>query len=277
MRGCSCRGTAGFVHVSCLAEQAKILFAEVEGTNLDEKAFNERWARWYKCSMCEQNYHGVVACALGWACWKSYAGRPERDGTRWNAMTQLGNALSAGNHHEDALSVREAELAMGRRVGAPEENMLVVQTNLASSYSQLGRLEEALQMDRDIYCRSVKLHGVEHFETLREAYNYASILNELKRFEVSKALLRKMIPVARRVLGDNDRLTLKMRWTYAMALYKAESATLDDIRAAVTTLEDAERTARRVFGGAHPNTMGIEGSLRDARAALRARETPSPG
>ena len=104
------------------------------------------------------------------------------------------------------------------------------------------------------------------------ANNYASILNELKRFEVSKALLRKMIPVARRVLGDNDRLTLKMRWTYAMALYKAESATLDDIRAAVTTLEDAERTARRVFGGAHPNTMGIEGSLRDARAALRARE-----
>ena len=25
MRGCSCRGTAGFAHVSCLAEQAKIL------------------------------------------------------------------------------------------------------------------------------------------------------------------------------------------------------------------------------------------------------------
>ena len=28
VRGCSCRGTAGFAHVSCLAEQAKILFAE---------------------------------------------------------------------------------------------------------------------------------------------------------------------------------------------------------------------------------------------------------
>ena len=26
VRGCSCRGTAGFAHVSCLAEQAKILF-----------------------------------------------------------------------------------------------------------------------------------------------------------------------------------------------------------------------------------------------------------
>jgi hypothetical protein len=44
----------------------------------------------------------------------------------------------------------------------------------------------------------------------------------------------------------------------------------------VTTLEDAERTARRVLGGAHPTTTGIEDSLRNARAALGARETPSP-
>ena len=33
-RMCSCRGTAGFVHVSCLAEQAKILVAEAEANNL---------------------------------------------------------------------------------------------------------------------------------------------------------------------------------------------------------------------------------------------------
>ena len=67
-------------------------------------------------------------------------------------------------------------------------------------------------------------------------------------------------------------MTLKMRWIYAAALCMDPGATLDDLREAVTTLEDVERTARRVFGGAHPNTMGIEGSLRDARAALRARE-----
>ena len=49
-------------------------------------------------------------------------------------------------------------------------------------------------------------------------------------------------------------------------------ARLDDLREAATTLEDAGRTARRVFGGSHPTTEGIEGALRDARAALRARE-----
>jgi hypothetical protein len=49
-------------------------------------------------------------------------------------------------------------------------------------------------------------------------------------------------------------------------------ATLDDLREAVTTLEDTERSARRVMGGAHPTAMGIERTLKEARAALRARE-----
>ena len=83
--------------------------------------------------------------------------------------------------------------------------------------------------------------------------------------------MRKTIPVARRVLGEGHLLTLKMRCVYAQSLYKDPDATLDDLREAATTLEDTERIARRVFGGAHPLTKGIEGDL---RAALRARDTP---
>ena len=67
-----------------------------------------------------------------------------------------------------------------------------------------------------------------------------------------------------------------MRQSYAAALYNDPGATLDDLREAATTLEDAERIARRVLGGAHPITVDMEASLRLARAALRARETPSP-
>jgi hypothetical protein len=111
--------------VSCLAEQAKILVAEALENNLGAKALIARWERWETCSLCKQEYHGVVACALGWACW----------------------------------------------------------------------------------------------------------------------------------IGDG--------------------ATLDDLREAVATLEDTARIARRVLGGSHPTTSGIEGTLRKSREALRARETPS--
>ncbi len=91
VRMCACRGTAGFAHVSCLAEQAKILFAEAEENNLDDKVMNARWLRWSDCSLCEQKYHGVVKCALGWACWKTYLGRPETDQIHRMAMNLLGN------------------------------------------------------------------------------------------------------------------------------------------------------------------------------------------
>ncbi len=98
---------------------------------------------------------------------------------------------------------------------------------------------------------------------------------KLKRFEEIKALLRKTMPVARRVLGESNELTLQMRWIYARTLYEPDVATLGDIREAVSTLEDAGRIARRVLGSAHPKAAGIEGELEDARAALRARETQS--
>ena len=186
-------------------------------------------------------------------------------------MTPLGNGLSDAKHHEDALSVREAELSMERRLGAPEDNILRVQNNLASTYQQLGRVEQALCMRRDIYSGRLRLQGEEHRETFLAALNYAISLVHLRRFEEAKSLLRKTVPVARRVLGESDRLMLTMRANYAAALCRDDSATLDDLREAVTTLEDAGRIARRVFGGEHPVTTGIEDTLHDVRAALRAR------
>ena len=131
-------------------------------------------------------------------------------------------------------------------------------------------------MRHDVYSGILKLKGEDFEDTLMTANNYAKSLKDLERFEEARKLLRKTIPVTRRVLGEGNTLTLRMRWIYAETLYKADRATLADLREAVATLEDAERIARRVLGGAHPLTMQIEGELRNARAALRARETPSP-
>jgi len=224
VRGCACHTTEGFVHVSCLAEQAKILGAEAEENNLDYKVKNVRWKRWHTCSLCEQRYHGVVHCALGWACWKTYVGRPETDEARQLAMCRVGNGLYEAGHLEDALSVREADLSMMRRLCASEEDLLVVQGNLANTYQKLGRLEEALCMRRDVYFGYLKLNGEVHEDTLRArnmilaANNYAyALVVTVKRFEEAKALMRKIMPVARRVLGNENILTLQSKMIYAEA------------------------------------------------------------
>jgi len=76
-----------------------------------------------------------------------------------------------------------------------------------------------------------------------------------------------------RVFGICHDLTLTINLIYAEALYKDDGATLDDLREAVSTLEETERIARRVLGSAHPLAEQIEYHLQVSRAALGARGT----
>ena len=65
-----------------------------------------------------------------------------------------------------------------------------------------------------------------------------------------------------------------VRMFYAIALIAPgldTGAPLDDINEAETTLEEIERTARRVLGGAHPTTTEIEKAIELLRL-LRANE-----
>ena len=83
-------------------------------------------------------------------------------------------------------------------------------------------------------------------------------------------------PVPPPLIPSTVDITLIAKQYYAETLYNNVNAgtsrrPLDDLREAVTTLEDVERTARRVFGGEHPTKKGIEISLQTARAALRSR------
>ena len=102
--------------------------------------------------------------------------------------------------------------------------------------------------------------------------NYTTSLVYLKRLEEAKVLLRKAMPVARRALGSGDRITLSLRWTYAQTFYRNGGASLDEVREAVATLEDVERTARRIFGDSYPFVLEIESELRFVRSALRRCE-----
>ena len=136
-----------------------------------------------------------------------------------------------------------------------EDDLLVVRTNLANAYAKTGRFEDALRTSRNVYSGSLKLYGKEHPSTLHKAYNTANTLISMQRFE-------------------EDDSVLMMRSVYAQTLCQVDGATLDDLREAVTTFEDTARIARRMLGGAHPLTQGIENDVRKSRAELRHRETP---
>ena len=65
-----------------------------------------------------------------------------------------------------------------------------------------------------------------------------------------------------------------------MALYTDPSATLDDLREAVETLESVARVWTRVFGEAHPETPRVQSALATARKKLahaHASAAPAAG
>ena len=104
------------------------------------------------------------------------------------------------------------------------------------------------------------------------AGNLAISLFLVKNFEEGKSLLRKNIPVARRILGENAEFTLTMRFNYARGLYNDPGATLSDLRESVRLFEKIEPTAQRALGSAHPEVGKIERVWIHAREKLRAGE-----
>ena len=269
VRMCGCSGTSGFAHVSCLEEQAKILVAEAEENNKDPQ-----WHRWHKCGLCEQDYYGIVRCALGWACWKTYLGRPETDDVRGMAMTNLGNGLLEARQHEDALIVREADLATKLRIGAPEGSILVAQANRAGTYAALGRGDEALSIYREAYAGCKAILGNCDQRTIMAANNLVHELQRQMKHTEAVSILRGPLSDARRAFGDDHEMTLMLGSLLADSLVGAgTNPTVNDVREAIAIREDICRRSRRLLGVSHPHTEKRQRALDSARSALANHES----
>ena len=174
-------------------------------------------------------------------------------------MSDLGNGLSAADHHEDALSVGEAELSLHRRRGASVEVILDVQTNLASTYQRLGRLEEALQMKRDVYSGHSRHRdlGPLHQNTLKAALNLSTSLVNAGNYAEARAFTRDQMELARRALGADHPVTLDFQWGYSRAFTLDKGVSAEQLAEVATTLEKTLKVSQRVRGREHPLTRAI--------------------
>ena len=262
VRGCACRGASGFAHVSCLAKQAKLATDEADTQNA--------WDKWTTCGVCKQEHHGVVACALGWASWKTYVARPETDWARCRATTQLGNGLNEAGRDNEALAVRKLDLAALQRLKPNDQaHILVAQTNVANSYATLGQLEDTLRMEREIYTGTRAVFGELHVDTFMTINNLTYSLVLLHRVEEAKRWLSEHIPRAIEALGEDQVETLKLRMNLVDAL-SHDDAARDDLIKAEEVAADVLRRMARVLGPLHPLTKAPRDQLRSARAKLAA-------
>ena len=121
--------------------------------------------------------------------------------------------------------------------------------------------ERALSIRREVYIGHLRLYGENHRKTLLEANNLASLLIGLQRFKEVRSLLRKALPVARRLLGAEHEVTLSIREDFSGAILEDGDSSAEEKRKAVRMLEDTIRVMRRVLGTSHPTTLHAQKSL----------------
>ena len=159
---------------------------------------------------------------------------------------------------------------MRRRLG-DSDNILLVQGNLACTYAELGHLEKALSMERDVYSGRLKLNGKEYEGTLQAALNLSTSLVDTGNFAEARAFTRKQMKLATRVLGSDHPITFDFQWGYSRAFTLDKGVSADQLIEVAATLEKTLKTAQRVLGREHPDTFNIRGELAFARKEIARR------
>ena len=278
VRMCACRGTAGFVHLSCLVRQAQSAMDD----ELSNEDMNSKFSRWYDCRLCHQRFQGLVLVALGWACWKTHAGPWESTSRqefslKHAALNQLAASLSNVDRDAEALSLFEELLVVVRRafdLGLCHKGVVVdCQTNIAGCLNELDRTEEALAMRKNVYSQMASLLGAKHPNILADANNLAqSLVNSPDHVAEGLKFLREQKPIAESALGPADDTTLKLRWKLGRALMFSQdevtSADCETFVEAEAVLVETVARARQVLGERYPLTMRIDAELGRVRYVL---------
>ena len=89
------------------------------------------------------------------------------------AIDQLGNGLVRCRSTTRSICVR-ADLAVSGAL-APEGTCCAFRATLQTTYHMLGRAEEAMQMEREIYTIGARKSGEEHEETLKDAFQLRDV------------------------------------------------------------------------------------------------------
>jgi tetratricopeptide (TPR) repeat protein len=273
MRGCACRGTAGYAHIDCLTEAAK--------HNVDT---------WDTCPTCLQDFTGTVRLALARERWRIAEFRSWEDGERLNAADRLAQALQVClGDDSGALPLFEEVLKVSRKVDGNEDaNTLVSIANLAALHQKMGNLHLALPLFEEALEAQKRTIGHNAQDTLLTVNNLAMLHLRTERFSVALPFAEKALKNRRKTLGKHHADTLEsiynlglLRWHMAHGKYvsftKAKdhsgSCDITELELAAVLLGDSLKGRRKVFGEDHPLTKESIRALQHADEKLNELRT----
>ena len=248
VRMCACRGHSGVAHVSCLVRQAQV--AVQQGLANEENNLVPRLKWWWQCRLCEQHHHGAVESALGWACWKTYFGRPEGDHLRNIALQILADSI-----HDDPggrLAILELILARLKTETDDPTRLLYVRSQMAKCLAGLERNDECLALRREIYEASADAGPRTKWSL---AIDYGESLITARDVEAVD-FCRDLVARATRELGEEAPITERCIMAYARAMFHMGG--VEGLAEADAVVAATAEKWRRRYGKTHPNTQVVE-------------------
>ena len=295
VRSCACRGESGIVHLSCLVQTAaRTPIQIVAGAD----------SKWLRCGVCEHLFDDKVSHALSWAAWREFVRPPaewpeEHAEVMWKAAQEgaaciLTRSLCMIGRHEEALPIAEMyleslrerqpderyhpdEQARAAVLEAKQANILGAQGMIVGIMVDLGRLEEAVELQREVFAGCIELDGLEHKDTIYQGSVLVVALLKVNRVAESQELADELLAAAEQFLPEDDQTMMWLESAYYRTVYADDAATVEELSAVVTDLDELRQRSQRVFGAGHSTTAKIQGHLTEAREKLdEARGEPAP-
>ncbi|MGQ4437157.1 tetratricopeptide repeat protein [Streptomyces sp. SAS_260] len=252
------------------------LVREVVAHTLREEEADTGLSYWYRALDERLTQSAAEVAAAGQAGWPTarllaahllpYLDRANQSGFRGRreAVRRLADALrDAGAGLEQHLLREHLHQSEMRQLGRNHPDTLSSRNDLALSLRNLGRVQEAVELQRDALAASERVLGADHPGTLTARNNLALALRDLGRHQEAAELHRRELAASERALGPDHPGTLTARNNLALALH-----VLGRHQEAAELHRDALANCERVLGPTDPRTLTSRNNLASVLADL---------
>jgi tetratricopeptide (TPR) repeat protein len=144
-------------------------------------------------------------------------------------------------------------------------------TNLASSYHDAGRQDEALKLREEVLTLRRKVSGAEHRDTLWSMGDLANSYHDAGRRDEALSMREAVLGLRRRIIGPEHPDTLWSMTNLAMSYHDAGR-----LEEALKLREEVLTLRRKVSGSEHPDTIRTMDDLANSYTAAGRWEEALP-
>ncbi|CAE7791759.1 NPHP3 [Symbiodinium sp. CCMP2592] len=149
------------------------------------------------------------------------------------------------------------KLCLFQTILSPQHSWaLAGKMDMATTLCNLGRFEEALQMEQEVLAAQTEALGARHPDTLRAQGNIAMTLWSLGRFEEALQMEQEVLAAQTEALGARHPDTLRAQGNIAMTLWS-----LGRFEEALQMEQEVLAAQTEALGARHPDTLRAQGNM----------------